>query len=173
VLALGRDRRIRAANSAARALGKDATARFGELAGCINAASHPSGCGHSAACRDCVVFQSASAALAGGVVRQREAHVKTGGGAVEQVFLISASPFETPGVESDIEALVVLQDITDLHRLRGMLPICANCKSIRRDDEAWDRLEKYIEEHAHVLFTHSICPDCLEKLYPDAAAAGE
>jgi PAS domain-containing protein len=171
VLALDRERHIRAANAAARAHGEDTTRGIGDLAGCINAANHPQGCGHSAACKQCVVFRSASTVLGGGTVHQEEARVMSGSGTVERVFIISASPFVVPaGVESEIRALVVLQDVTALHRLRGMIPICAHCKSIRRDDEAWDRVEKYIEEHAHVLFTHSICPDCIDKHYPASAA---
>jgi len=175
VLALDGERRIRAANALARVLGDDTSGGFGDLAGCINAVTHPKGCGHSAACQQCVVFRSATAVLnAGTVVRQEEARIKSRGGMVERVFIISASPFVAPaGVDTDIRALLVLQDVTALHRLRGMIPICAHCKSIRRDDEAWDRVEKYIEDHAHVMFTHSLCPECVKKHYPDSAAVGD
>ncbi len=51
--------------------------------------------------------------------------------------------------------------------LRGFLPICSSCKSIREDDGKWAKIEKYIHDHSDVKFTHSICPDCAKKLYPD------
>ena len=51
--------------------------------------------------------------------------------------------------------------------LQGFLPICSSCKSIRGNEGKWEKLEKYIHEHSDVKFTHSICPDCAKKLYPD------
>jgi DNA-binding NtrC family response regulator len=51
--------------------------------------------------------------------------------------------------------------------LQGMLPICAACKNIRDDEGYWNRIESYISEHSEVKFTHSICPDCAKKLYPE------
>jgi DNA-binding response OmpR family regulator len=50
--------------------------------------------------------------------------------------------------------------------LQGILPICSHCHRIRDDKESWQRLEAYLAEHADVLFSHGICPDCLEKHYP-------
>jgi hypothetical protein len=50
--------------------------------------------------------------------------------------------------------------------LSGLLPICASCKKIRDDRGYWNRIEKYIEEHSEAEFTHGLCPDCVEKLYP-------
>jgi len=55
------------------------------------------------------------------------------------------------------------------HRIRileGFLPICANCKKIRHE-KSWDQIEKYISEHSLAQFSHSICPDCMKKLYPE------
>lgn len=57
--------------------------------------------------------------------------------------------------------------MAEIRTLRGLLPICASCKNIRRDDGAWSRIESYVTEHTHVKFTHGICPDCRERLYPE------
>lgn len=168
VLALDRDLRICATNSAACALGETVTGGFGDVVGCVNAVSQADGCGHSPVCNDCVMRNSAHAAVGGGTVHQREIHVQSGG-MVERVYIISAAPFVGAGLDSDIRALLVVEDVTELHRMRGLIPICANCKSIRRDDEAWEQLEQYIQNHSHALFTHSLCPDCLAKLYPEMA----
>jgi hypothetical protein len=57
--------------------------------------------------------------------------------------------------------------------LQGLLPICASCKKIRsadgdpHDPASWTTVEKFISAKTSADFTHSICPDCLKKLYPD------
>ncbi len=50
--------------------------------------------------------------------------------------------------------------------LSGFLPICASCKKIRDDEGYWEQLEKYISDHSEVQFSHGICPECAERLYP-------
>jgi len=51
--------------------------------------------------------------------------------------------------------------------LRGMLPICASCKEIRDDDGYWHQIESYIRKHSEADFSHSLCPKCAKKLYPN------
>lgn len=51
--------------------------------------------------------------------------------------------------------------------LRGFLPICASCKKIRDDEGYWNQIEVYIRDHSEAEFSHSICPDCARKLYPE------
>ena len=51
--------------------------------------------------------------------------------------------------------------------LKGLLPICSYCKNIRDDKGYWSRLEAYFGEHANVDFSHSICPACAKKHFPD------
>lgn len=51
--------------------------------------------------------------------------------------------------------------------LSGLLPICASCKKIRDEKGAWNSLERYISERSDAEFTHSICPECEERLYPE------
>lgn len=50
--------------------------------------------------------------------------------------------------------------------LRGIVPICANCKKIRDDQGYWNQVEVYIRDHSEAEFSHGICPDCMKKLYP-------
>jgi len=50
--------------------------------------------------------------------------------------------------------------------LSGLIPICASCKKIRDDEGYWTQIELYIKEHSEADFSHSICPDCIKKLYP-------
>ncbi len=51
--------------------------------------------------------------------------------------------------------------------LRDMLPICANCKKIRDDEGYWQEVEVYVYDHIDVTFSHGICPDCMQALYPE------
>lgn len=53
--------------------------------------------------------------------------------------------------------------------LRGLLPICARCKKIRDDQGYWKQLEDYIENHSEALFSHGLCPECMETLYGEQA----
>jgi hypothetical protein len=56
--------------------------------------------------------------------------------------------------------------LINIKQLRGMLPICASCKKIRNDKGYWEQIEAYFQDHSEVEFSHSICPECGEKLYP-------
>jgi len=51
--------------------------------------------------------------------------------------------------------------------LSGMLPICTSCKKIRDDKGYWNQIESYIRRHSEAEFSHSICPECAKKLYPE------
>jgi len=50
--------------------------------------------------------------------------------------------------------------------LSGLLPICASCKKIRDDKGYWNQLESYLQAHSEAEFSHGLCPECAEKLYP-------
>jgi hypothetical protein len=56
-----------------------------------------------------------------------------------------------------------------VRQLSGLLPICASCKKIRDDKGYWNQLEQYFSAHTDVGFSHGICPDCAETLYPGYA----
>lgn len=57
--------------------------------------------------------------------------------------------------------------LMELQALRGLVPICANCKSIRDNENNWHPIEHYISQHLQTKFSHGICPDCINKLYPN------
>lgn len=56
--------------------------------------------------------------------------------------------------------------MTEIKKLRGFLPICSNCKKIRDDKGYWTQVEVYISTHSDAEFSHGICPECAETLYP-------
>lgn len=71
--------------------------------------------------------------------------------------------------EQEQERLITeLKDaLAKVRTLSGMLPICASCKKIRDDKGYWTQVETFIHQHADVDFSHSICPECAKKLYPE------
>ena len=73
--------------------------------------------------------------------------------------------------EHEREQLIVsLQDaLSEVKRLSGLLPICANCKKIRNDQGYWQDVAVYIRDHSEAEFTHGVCPDCVDELYPELA----
>jgi hypothetical protein len=51
--------------------------------------------------------------------------------------------------------------------LSGHLPICARCKSIRKESGSWEPIETYIRNHSETDFTHTLCEGCTKELYPE------
>ncbi len=64
------------------------------------------------------------------------------------------------------EAIAQLQQaLAEVKTLRGYLPTCANCNKIRDDNGDWVQFEQYIQDRSEAKFSHSICPQCRDKLY--------
>jgi len=51
--------------------------------------------------------------------------------------------------------------------LEGVLPICASCKKIRDEKNCWHQIEAYVRDRSEAEFSHSLCPECAKKLYPE------
>jgi hypothetical protein len=62
------------------------------------------------------------------------------------------------------------ESLAEIKTLSGLLPICSSCKNIRDDKGYWNQIEVYISGHSEAEFSHSICPECAKKLYPDIYA---
>ncbi len=54
----------------------------------------------------------------------------------------------------------------EIRQLRGFLPICMHCKKIRDDKGYWTQVEVYISSHSETEFSHGLCPECAQKMYP-------
>ncbi len=59
--------------------------------------------------------------------------------------------------------------LSEIKTLSGIIPICCYCKHIRDDKGYWNKVERYVQEHTDAKFTHSICPDCMQKHFPEAS----
>ena len=51
--------------------------------------------------------------------------------------------------------------------LGGLLPICAACKKVRDDQGYWSQIETFVQTHSEITFTHSLCPECMPKYFPN------
>ncbi|MHB8149351.1 MAG: response regulator [Desulfobulbia bacterium] len=76
---------------------------------------------------------------------------------------------ERKRIENEKEQVIAeLQEaLAKVKLLSGFIPICASCKKIRDDTGYWQQVEAYIQKHSNAEFSHSICPDCSHKLYPE------
>ena len=54
--------------------------------------------------------------------------------------------------------------LEEVRSLRGILPICAECKRIRDDQGGWRGVEDYLRAREGAEFSHGICPDCLDRI---------
>ena len=61
----------------------------------------------------------------------------------------------------------VTQLSSEVNTLRGIFPICSFCKKIRNDQGYWDQVEVYVRQHTEAEFSHSVCPECWSKHYPE------
>jgi len=70
--------------------------------------------------------------------------------------------------EAEREHLIIeLQEaLSKVKLLSGLLSICASCKKIRNERGQWEVLETYIRNRSAADFSHGLCLECLQKLYP-------
>ena len=101
-------------------------------------------------------------------VRERTAEL------METTQQLSMEIGERQKAEEELSLLVrqLREALAKVKILSGLLPICASCKKIRDDSGYWTQVEVYVREHSDADFTHSICPDCARKLYPDFFSSG-
>ncbi len=63
---------------------------------------------------------------------------------------------------NDLEAA-----LKEVKELKGLLPICAFCKSIRDDDGYFRTVESYLVGKSNLEFTHTFCEQCVSVHYPE------
>jgi PAS domain S-box-containing protein len=85
-----------------------------------------------------------------------------------KVFGVVQDITQRKRIEAEREALIqeLQRAIEQVKTLKGIVPICANCKKIRDDRGFWEQVEAYVSKHTDAEFSHGICPDCMERLYP-------
>ena len=58
----------------------------------------------------------------------------------------------------------ILKFTTQVRQLEAFLPICSYCKKVRDDQNYWQQIEGYINQRTGSEFSHSICPDCYQRV---------
>ena len=96
-------------------------------------------------------------------VKERTAELKVVIGQLEQEIE------ERKRAEAEREKLIgeLQEAVAKVKTLSGMLPICASCKKTRDDKGYWTQIESYIRDHSEAEFSHSLCPECMKRLYPE------
>jgi len=100
---------------------------------------------------------------------------------LDEIFDLPHLLFKAPAtpinlLESIFESLIVLTfavfvvymswlSLKRIKLLEGFLRVCAYCKKIRTDDNKWIPFELYITQHSKILFSHTVCPECVSKHY--------
>jgi PAS domain-containing protein len=153
--------------AAAQSLGLDASAvireRGGDALRCLNAQGAPHGCGSSEACKTCLVRRSTAGAVRTGKRVQQTTRFEIAGpaGTVELTLKVTAAPLP---YDDRQYVLLALEDVTELLKLRGLIPRCAWCGRMRDDADYWRSVEEYLRTQHDVQVSHGICPECADKL---------
>jgi hypothetical protein len=71
-----------------------------------------------------------------------------------------------------LEVFLFARQARRIKILEGFLHICAGCKKIQVEDR-WEQLENYISTHSQAEFSHSLCPECMKKLYPELFSSNQ
>ncbi len=53
----------------------------------------------------------------------------------------------------------------------NLLPLCVNCKRLRTLGDSWVDVESYLMERTGTRVSHTLCPECAAKLYPELSGA--
>lgn len=167
VFVVDQDVRIQEYNAAAAELlmaGRDAVLRrrAGDILHCIHSDETPEGCGHSSSCKDCIIRNSVNLAFAGKRVVRRRAKIellRSNGSRREMYGLVTVSLFS---FEKKDNALLVIEDISEIAALYRMIFICPVCGKMQDEDKTWTKVESYFKNSWDVDCSHNYCPDCFQ-----------
>jgi hypothetical protein len=53
--------------------------------------------------------------------------------------------------------------LQEIRALQGIIPICSWCKKVRNDSGYFEAVEAYVSRHSGARFSHTFCPDCVQK----------
>jgi PAS domain S-box-containing protein len=80
------------------------------------------------------------------------------------IYSVARDITESKRAEQEREQLLgeLQTALAEVKTLKEILPLCTYCRKIRDDDNHWHTVEEYIGRHTKTLFSHGICPSCLE-----------
>lgn len=143
--------------------------RCGDVLRCIHSLETPEGCGRSSHCADCVIRNGVKAALKGeSTHRQRfRMELAEATGDIPLYILVTAAPLdaEPPG-----RVLLMIEDISSVMVMHGIVCVCSRCKRLRDDDKYWHNMEGYFRSQWDLDVSHGYCPECTRELLKEVAA---
>jgi len=88
------------------------------------------------------------------------------------IYSVARDVTASKQAEEERERLVgeLKRALSEVKALQKILPICSYCRKVRDDENYWDSVENYLSEHTSTLFSHSICPACLETHFDEELA---
>ena len=144
---------------------------------CVNASLTDGGCGTALPCSTCVVRGSVEQSIDASrtIRRAYKMQVMSGPNAPSDVhILVSTAPIAIPASSAEAQevrlAVLMFEDIGELVALRGIVPICSGCRKVRDDEDYWQKVETFLEQKLDIAFSHGLCPECLQTMYPDLVA---
>ena len=151
--------------------------RGGDVLHCVNAEAK--GCGQAEPCKDCVIRNSITRSIDGMAAHRQtqKAELRAPDGSRASIDLLITTA-RLPGTESP-RVLLILEDVSEVNTLRGLLPICARCRKVRDDREYWHNIDGYLRNHLNMKLAQGLCPACFaqglkeakERLKPAASRA--
>jgi nitrogen fixation/metabolism regulation signal transduction histidine kinase len=136
--------------------------KCGNILKCTTA-YNPEGCGECVVCMKCVLRKSVLEAMGGKVISRNKGtfNVLCNGEVKIMNLLVTAAPMF---YENNRMVIVLIEDISLIAQLQGLIPICSVCHRISNESGEWMALEKYLMNHSEAELTHDICPVCSEKM---------
>jgi hypothetical protein len=68
-------------------------------------------------------------------------------------------------LKGELNVIVIVEDITQLEQLKGLLPICMTCNKIySKGSQDWQKLEDFISQNSSANFSHGLCPGCSKEM---------
>ncbi|WP_378955434.1 histidine kinase [Pelosinus sp. sgz500959] len=167
VMIVNNDVRVQGINEAAQDFlcisGEEAhLQKCGDVLKCIHARG-PGGCGGASFCSRCVLRKSVLEALEGRTVSRNKGNfdLVVDGVVKRWILLVTASPI----VYGNMRMVIVLvEDVSLVTQIQGLIPICSLCHCIRDDQGDWHSLQNYLMTHSEAELTHDFCPICSGKL---------
>jgi PAS domain S-box-containing protein len=85
------------------------------------------------------------------------------------IFCVCRDITDRKQAEKEREKLIqeLKEALDEITTLRGILPICSFCKKVRNDEGFWEQVDVYLQKYSQADISHSICPECIRKHYPD------
>jgi DNA-binding CsgD family transcriptional regulator/PAS domain-containing protein len=134
--------------------------RGGDVLHCVHSHDAPGGCGRGKQCKRCLLRRAVNRAVTGAQSVRKRVRMQLEDGRRkprELYILVSAAPLRLQGKK---QALVILEDVAELMRLRNLMPICMSCKRVRIARKVWKDVGSFLQRDLDMLLDISYCPDC-------------